>query len=144
MYVVDGEGFEKEKSGVWMDSYLANNLDLKVGDEISFTYQKYKITENATLKVLGFKDKQIKKIFIKQNIWITIIAIIIGLPLGFYKTDYIFKAALGDNYDFSAQIRLISYIYAAIGTFVVSIFVDSKLSKKIKTIDMVSSLKANE
>ena len=49
MYVVDGEGFEKEKSGVWIDSYLANNLDLKVGDEISFTYQKYKITE----KILG-------------------------------------------------------------------------------------------
>ena len=49
MYVVDGEGFDKEKSGVWLDSYLAKNLDLKVGDEITFTYQKYKITE----KILG-------------------------------------------------------------------------------------------
>ena len=108
---------------------------------LSFSEKQYQF---ATLKVLGFKDNQIKKIFVKQNIWITIIAIIIGLPLGFYMTDFIFKAALGDNYDFNAQIRLISYVYATIGTFLVSLFVNRKLSKKIKTIDMVSSLKANE
>lgn len=38
--------------------------------------------EFATLKVLGFKNKQIKKIFIKQNIWITFISILIGIPSG--------------------------------------------------------------
>ena len=108
---------------------------------LSFSEKQYQF---ATLKVLGFKDKQIKKIFVKQNVWITIIALIIGLPLGYYMTDYIFVSALGDNYDFSAQIRLISYLYSTIGVFVVSLFVNRKLSKKVKTIDMVSSLKANE
>ena len=53
---------------------------------LSFSEKQYQF---ATLKVLGFKDKQIKKIFIKQNIWITIVAIILGLPLGFIMTDYI-------------------------------------------------------
>ena len=38
MYVVDGEEFSKDKKGVWFDSYLAKNLDLKVGDEITVTY----------------------------------------------------------------------------------------------------------
>ena len=38
--------------------------------------------EFATLKVLGFKNKQIKKIFINQNIWITFISILIGIPSG--------------------------------------------------------------
>lgn len=38
--------------------------------------------EFATLKVLDFKNKQIKKIFIKQNIWITFILILIGIPSG--------------------------------------------------------------
>ena len=108
---------------------------------LSFSEKQYQF---ATLKVLGFNDKQIKKIFVKQNTWITTLAIIIGLPLGFLMTDYIFKSALGDNYDFNAQIRLISYIYSAIGTFLVSILVNRKLSNKVKTIDMVSSLKANE
>lgn len=108
---------------------------------LSFSEKQYQF---ATLKVLGFKDKQIKKIFIKQNTWITVIAIIIGLPLGFFMTDFIYKSALGDSYDFNAQIRIISYMYAIIGTLAVSFVVNKVLSKKVKTIDMVTSLKGNE
>ena len=36
MYVVEGEEFSKDKKGVWFDSYLAKNLDLKVEDEITW------------------------------------------------------------------------------------------------------------
>ena len=98
----------------------------------------------ATLKVLGFKDKQIKKIFVKQNLWLTLVGIVLGLPLGFLMLDYIFKSALGDNYDFNAYINLISYLYATVGSFVVSVVVNKVLSRKVKKIDMVSSLKGNE
>ena len=42
----------------------------------------------ATLKVLGFKFKQISDIYIKQNMWITIASIIIGLPFGYLITNY--------------------------------------------------------
>lgn len=108
---------------------------------LSFTEKQYQF---ATLKVLGFKDNQIKKIFIKQNTWITVIAIILGLPLGFFMTDFIFKSALGDSYDFNAEIKIISYMYAIIGTLVVSFIVNKVLAKKVKNIDMVTSLKANE
>ena len=98
----------------------------------------------STLKVLGFKDKQIENIFIKQNNWIAIISIIIGLPLGYYLTDWLFKTAIEEHYDFGANITLKTYIIAAIGTFIVSYLVSKFLSRKIKSIDMVSSLKGNE
>jgi ABC-type antimicrobial peptide transport system permease subunit len=98
----------------------------------------------ATLKVLGFKDKQIEKIFIKQNNWIAIVSIIIGLPAGKYLTRWIFKEALEESYDFGAHINLSTYIIAAIGTFVVSYIVSKALAKKVKKIDMVTSLKGNE
>ena len=98
----------------------------------------------ATLKVLGFKGKQIKNIFVKQNIWLTIIGLILGLPLGFYMTDFIFKMALSNDYDFGAYIKIWSYLYAIVGVLVVSVIVNKSLAKKINTIDMVSSLKANE
>ena len=49
MYIVDGEEFSKDKKGVWLDSYLAKNLDLKVGDEITFKYKDYEMKE----KILG-------------------------------------------------------------------------------------------
>lgn len=98
----------------------------------------------ATLKVLGFKDKQIKNIFTKQNIWLTVIGVVLGLPLGFYMTDFIFRMALSQDYDFGASIKVWSYLYAIVGILVVSFIVNKRLAKKIGTIDMVSSLKANE
>ena len=108
---------------------------------MSFSEKEYQF---ATLKVLGFKYKQIKNIFIKQNIWIGIFAIIIALPLGNYMTDYIFKNAIGDTYDFEAMIKPVTFIMSSIGTFVVVYIVNQFLAKKIKKIDMVSSLKGNE
>lgn len=108
---------------------------------LSFAEKQYQF---ATLKVLGFKDKKIKKIYIKQNNWVTAISIILGIPLGFYMTDFIFKMALSDTYDFSANIKLLSYIYAIIGTYIVSFIFSKLLAKKINKIDMVTSLKGNE
>ena len=108
---------------------------------LSYTEKQYQF---ATLKVLGFKDKQIKNIFVKQNNWIAILSIIIGLPLGFYLTDWLFKTAIEEHYDFGAYIKPITYIISAIGTFVISYMVSKFLARKIKNIDMVTSLKGNE
>ena len=108
---------------------------------LSFSEKHYQF---ATLKVLGFKDKQIKNIFIEQNIWLTVVAIILGLPLGFYMVDTIFREALGDTYDFDAKIKLYSYCIGIFGTFFVSLITNKILAKKVKNIDMVTSLKGNE
>ena len=108
---------------------------------LSFSEKQYQF---ATLKVLGFKNQQIKKIFVKQNLWLAIIGILIGLPLGYVMVDYIFKSALGDSYDFNAQIKIVSYLISAIGSYIVALVVNKVLSKKVKDIDMVTSLKGNE
>ena len=55
-----------------------------------------------------------------------------------------FKTAIEDSYDFGAHINIQTYIIAAIGTFVMSYLVSKLLAKKIKKIDMVTSLKGNE
>jgi putative ABC transport system permease protein len=108
---------------------------------LSYSEKQYQF---ATLKVLGFSDKKIRKIFVQQNNWITVLSIIIGLPTGYYMTSWIFKSVIADNYDFSAYINLSTYLIAIIGTILVSIIVSRMLSKKVNKIDMVSSLKANE
>ena len=108
---------------------------------LSYSEKQYQF---ATLKVLGFNDKKIRKIFVQQNNWITVLSIIIGLPTGYYMTSWIFKSVIADNYDFSAYINLSTYLIAIIGTILVSIIVSRMLSKKVNKIDMVSSLKANE
>ena len=121
---------------VLLGSIIIYNLGI-----ISYTEKQYQF---STLKVLGFKDKQIERIFIKQNNWIAIISIIIGLPLGFYLTDWLFKIAIEEHYDFGAFIKTEAYIISAIGTFIVSYLVSKFLARKIKKIDMVTSLKVNE
>ena len=121
---------------ILLGSIIIYNLGI-----LSFSEKQYQF---ATLKVLGFKDKQIKNIFIKQNNWIAIVSIILGSPLGFYLTDWLFKTAIEEHYDFGASITIRTYIIAAIGTFLVSYIVSRFLSRKITSIDMVSSLKGNE
>ncbi|MCR5483667.1 MAG: ABC transporter permease [Bacilli bacterium] len=121
---------------VLLGSVIIYNLGI-----LSFSEKQYQF---STLKVLGFKDIQIENIFIKQNNWIAILSIIIGLPGGFYLTDWLFKSAIEEHYDFGAFITTKTYIISAIGTFMVSFIVSKFLSRKIKKIDMVASLKANE
>lgn len=99
---------------------------------LSFSEKQYQF---ATLKVLGFKNKQIRKIYIKQNNWITIISIIIGLPAGFFLADYIFKMAIAETYDMPAHINMISYVYALVGTVIVSWISSHMLSKKVEKTD---------
>ena len=108
---------------------------------LSYTEKQYQF---STLKVLGFKDKQIENIFIKQNNWVAIVSILIGLPGGFYLTDWLFKTAIEEHYDFGAWISIRTYILSAIGTFIISYLVSKFLARKIRKIDMVTSLKGNE
>ena len=121
---------------ILLGSIIIYNLGI-----LSYTEKQYQF---ATLKVLGFKDKQIKNIFVKQKNWIAIISIIIGLPLGYYLTDWLFKTAIEEHYDFGANITLKTYLLSALGTFFVSYIVSKVLARKINNIDMVSSLKGNE
>ena len=108
---------------------------------LSYSEKQYQF---ATLKVLGFKDKRIKKMFIEQNIWIAFMSIIIGLPSGYYLTAWLFKKCLDDNFDFGVHINISTYIIATVGTFFVAYIVSKFLARKINKIDMVSSLKGNE
>lgn len=108
---------------------------------LSYSEKEYQF---ATLKVLGFSDKKIKKIFIEQNIWITVASIILGLPSGYFLTSWLFKVCLDEAYDFAVHIELWTYLVATIGTLLVSYLVSLKLAKKVENIDMVSSLKGNE
>lgn len=108
---------------------------------LSYTEKQYQF---STLKVLGFSDKKIKKIFVKQNNWIAIISIILGLPFGYGLVDWLFKKAIEEHYDFQAHIEPLTYLIAAIGTFVLSYLVSKFLARKVSNIDMVSSLKSDE
>ena len=108
---------------------------------LSFSEKTYQF---ATLKVLGFDNRRIRKIFSLQNSWICILSILIGLPVGYGLTSYLFKVCLDENYDFGVHIEWWTYVSAAVVTYLVSYLISRYLSRNVNNIDMVSSLKGNE
>ena len=99
--------------------------------------------ELATLKVLGFRDKQIGRLLISQNVWLTATGVMIGLPAGFLVLCYLCKA-LATEYELKVCVSALTYIISLLVTFGVSLFVGIIVSGKNKKIDMVEALKGVE
>ena len=97
----------------------------------------------ATLKVLGFNNKRIRKLMIQQNIWLTIVGIIIGLPIG-YELLGIMVSTVQTSIDMESYAPVYVYGVSILGTFILSWIINKALSLKVKSIDMVSALKINE
>lgn len=108
----------------------------------TFSYFE-KIREMATLKVLGFRNQQVKKLLLQQNQWLTIIGILLGIPFG-HGLIYTVISTIGTSMDMSIVIELTTYMGCSLGTLLVSVLVMNMVAKKTKQIDMVSALKAME
>lgn len=102
-----------------------------------------KTREIATLKVLGFQTGKIRGILQAQNIWITAMGILVGLPFG-YGLLIAMCQTMSDDMDLVPVVGMESYLISIGGTFLVSIAVNFLLSGKVKTIDMVDALKGVE
>ncbi|WP_296881150.1 ABC transporter permease [uncultured Methanobrevibacter sp.] len=99
--------------------------------------------EIATLKVLGFKTKALRKLLLTQNLWFTTIGFILGIPVGYYILKVMWESS-GDSFYILPSISLTNLILTAIITFTLSILVNLMFSRKIKKLDMVESLKSGE
>jgi len=99
--------------------------------------------EIATLKVLGFKTKALRKLLLTQNLWFTTIGYILGIPVGYYILKIMWDSS-GDSFYILPSITLTNLIITAAITFSLSIIVNLMFSRKIKKLDMVESLKSAE
>ncbi len=102
-----------------------------------------KTREVATLKVLGFKSSNIRNILQKQNVWLTVIGIAVGLYAG-WAMLYVICTTVSDTLDMYPILSVPTYIFSIGGTFLVSVAVNFMFSGKVKTIDMVDALKGVE
>ena len=99
--------------------------------------------ELATLKVLGFRDKHIGKLLISQNIWLTVIGVLLGIPAG-VGVLHVLVTALVSEYELSLTLGLMTYVVSIALTFGVSLLVGLMVARKNKKIDMVEALKGAE
>ena len=103
-----------------------------------------RIRELATIKVLGFYDKEVYDYISRETIILTVIGMLFGIGGGYFLTLYIIKTCEIDMLMFNPQITVWSYLFGVIITAVFAIIVNIITYFSLKKIDMIESLKSVE
>ncbi len=103
-----------------------------------------RIRELATIKVLGFYDKEVYDYISRETIILTAIGMLFGIGGGYFLTLYIIKTCEIDMLMFNPQITVWSYLFGVIITAVFAIIVNIITYFSLKKIDMIESLKSVE
>lgn len=99
--------------------------------------------EMATLKVLGFKDRKIGSLLVGQNLWLSLIGVVIGMPAGMVVLAYLLKELAGE-YEMKMAVSAETFVCSIVLTVGMSLLVSLMVSRKNKKIDMVEALKGAE
>ena len=103
-----------------------------------------RIRELATIKVLGFYDKEVYDYITRETILLTGIGIIIGLLFGNVLSDFILTTCEVDMLRFPRYIKPISMVLSSGITIVFSVIVNFITYFALKKVDMIESLKSIE
>lgn len=103
-----------------------------------------RIRELATIKVLGFYDKEVYEYVTRETVILTIIGIVLGLIAGYFLNYYIMGTCEINILRFSKVIKPISYVYATVITVIFTVIVNIATYFSLKKIDMIESLKSVE
>lgn len=115
---------------------------------VLFNLSNINITERqrelATIKLLGFYDKEVSAYVYRENIVLTVFGILMGCFMGHWLHIYLVRSTEIDLMMFGRQTAPSAYAYAAILTMLFSVLVNVLAHFKMKKIDMVESLKSAE
>lgn len=100
--------------------------------------------ELATLKLLGFFDKEVSSYVFRENIILTIIGILFGMLLGNFVLGIIIQSAEVETIMLPNELSIQSLAYAGILTLAFTLITNFVMNPKIKKIDMIDSLKSVE
>ena len=103
-----------------------------------------RIRELATIKVLGFYDKEVYNYISRETVLLTIIGIALGLVAGYFLNYYIIRTCEINMLRFAKVINPLSYLYAILITVAFTLIVNVITYFALKKIDMISSLKSVE
>ena len=93
--------------------------------------------------MVGFKDSKIGRLLISQNLWLTVIGILIGVPMGVGVLQYLLTA-LASEYELKLVLGPATWLISVLLTFGVSLAVGLMIARKNRHIDMVAALKTEE
>ena len=103
-----------------------------------------RVKEIATIKVLGFYDREVYSYVNRESTALSCIGTLLGLALGKALHAFIITTVEVDSVMFGRQIAPQSFLYAVALTLAFSTAVNLVMGRKLKKISMVESMKAPE
>ena len=128
---------------IWLLVIAAVLLGIVVLYNLGVMSYTERYREMATLKVVGFKDSKIGRLLISQNLWLTVLGILIGIPAGIGILQYLLTA-LASEYELKLVLGVPTWLVSILLTFGVSLAVGLMVARKNRHIDMVAALKTAE
>ena len=128
---------------IWLLVIAAVILGIVVLYNLGVMSYTERYREMATLKVVGFRDSKIGRLLISQNLWLTVLGIVIGIPAGVGVLQYLLTA-LASEYELKLVLGLPTWLVSILLTFGVSLAVGLMVARKNRHIDMVAALKTAE
>lgn len=123
---------------------LAGSLALVVLFTLAHTNVSERLREMATLKVLGFYDREVHHYVNREMMVLTVMGIVIGLPLGRWVSGLLTNALNMPGIYFEVHISWWSYIITVVATLAFAWLVQLFVNPVLDRIDPVSSLKSVE
>ena len=140
----DSFGFDLINAVVLLLIVMAGSLAFVVLFTLSNTNISERVRELATIKVLGFFDKEVYQYVNKETMILTILGIMIGLPAGRILSGLLLSSLVMPSIHFAVYIKPFSYLVSATLTFVFAIINNLITNRSLDRIDMVEALKSVE
>ena len=103
-----------------------------------------RIREIASLKVLGFYDKEVSMYVFRETVILTLLGTAAGMVLGRYLIDFVVRTAEIDMVMFGRTVHTESYILSAVITLIFAVIVMLFMHRRLKNVNMVEALKSVE
>ena len=100
--------------------------------------------EYATLKVLGYHQKEIRRLIMRENSIISLFGVALGIWPGIALTDIIMHTCEPESGFYPGAPTIQSIVIACVVTYLFSQLLQRMLARKVQKIDMVEALKSVE
>ena len=129
---------------VWILIIAAGLLAFTVLYNLSNVNISERIRELATIKVLGFYDKEVYNYVTRETVILTVIGMLLGAVMGYFLSMFIIKTCELDMLMFDVRMSAVTYVLGITITLVFATIVNIATYFALRKIDMIESLKSVE
>lgn len=129
---------------VYVVTVMAGALAFAVVFTLSNTNISERERELATIKVLGFRRREVYRYINKETIVLTLIGIVAGWPLGYLITRFLTYVLRMPSLFFDTIVEPQTYVFASVMSLVFTLIINKMTNRSLDKIDMVGALKSAE